>query len=751
MDKKTIFKVSGCILTAAAAIVMLVLLGRQVGVSNMSKEINPPLFDSPSYVEPGSDGLLTVNMTAKDNVILGSFNVVMVNTAGTGSGTVRFTMKDGQEELWSTEISESEVSVGEWFGIGNPPTYLENGRSYELLIEPVECDPYFIKTQLYATNKVLPFEERVFLDDINGDKELDCGISLGTEVISDKALTYGDTFYYSRVITVLAAILIICLLLAGPAKVSDFFKYIWNKSFIVKYGNEILILLMFVTFCLSIWVNGYLEGINISADSAGYLRAAVNLAAGNGFHYDALAGYNDSWFANWPILYPALIALVMKLTGLEVYVASKVLSMILVGVLLAVLRAEYGRKAWIYALCATNLGLMYLYWYSWSELPFIIFILLFALTLSKILQNDSIKIKDYIFLGCFMLLAFLTRYFGMFLFGVAAFTIFVLVLGRISGLIKEKKNAKEATADKRGFWPVIKTLLGGRVLGLIVTCGVSGVMCLLYLINNKIRNGMPSGVSRSMWWDDYVTLTNDLIKALVAEFFNIFHTDVPAYIATLKPAAGAFFIIVILIVLASYIVPKIRDFSREMTLIMTSVIYYVMFIVIRYFSSMDTFYYRFFAPATFLFTLGLTGLILKDIKSEKILKTAGFFMGAFLLILSCSYAADHISGNSIAYYDIIKMNWDEDYSEIPQKSVVIFSNLDFRSLYYRPDVTEGLIGPEDTLESLNNKYYGSDHMCILTSDAKVMAESGIYDSGITKEITNALKTAGKYCVIDLNH
>ena len=64
---------------------------------------------------------------------------------------------------------------------------------------------------------------------------------------------------------------------------------------------------------------------------------------------------------------------------------------------------------------------------------------------------------------------------------------------------------------------------------------------------------------------------------------------------------------------------------------------------------------------------------------------------------------------------------------------------------------EGLIGPEDTPESLNNKYYGSDHMCILTSDAEVMAESGIYDSEITKEITNALKTAGKYCVIDLKH
>lgn len=153
MNKKTILKISGCIFTAAAAVLMLVLLGRQVGVSNRTEEINPPLFDSPSYVEPGSEGSLTVKMTAKDNVMLGSFNLVMVNTESSGTGSVRFTMTDGTEELWSLEAAESDISVGEWFSIDNPPTYFESGKTYEMLIEPADCDPYFIKTQLYSDRK----------------------------------------------------------------------------------------------------------------------------------------------------------------------------------------------------------------------------------------------------------------------------------------------------------------------------------------------------------------------------------------------------------------------------------------------------------------------------------------------------------------------------------------------------------------------------------------------------------------------
>nr|MCR4787011.1 glycosyltransferase family 39 protein [Lachnospiraceae bacterium] len=672
-DKKSrIFKITGSVAVAALALLSLFLLNCKVGISNQMKEINPPLFDSPSYVEPGDGGLLKVEMKAYEDVTLDSFRAVMVNTESNGKGIISFSLCDDSGELWTTDVEESAVSVGEWYQIGTPQTFFEKGKTYTLKISPSDCDPYFIKTQLYATNRVLPFEESVIAADADGnEKVLDHGISLGTGIVSDKPVTFGSTFYYSYLIVIAFAVILILIIISGPETVLKKTGAFWENGVVFRFGNEILLVLFFITFCLSIYVNGYLEGINISADSAGYLREAVNMAAGNGFHYDALAGYDNTWFANWPILYPALIALFMKITGAEVYLASKILSMVLVGILLLVLRLEYGKKAWIYALCATNLGLMYLYWYSWSELPFIIFILLFALFLSKIVNREEVRMRDLAALGCFIVLAFLTRYFGMFLFGVCGFYIMVLLVRKFISLRKEAAGKIRLLA-----------LFDKKITGLIVTCAVSGVICLLYLINNKIRNGMPSGVSRSMWWDDYATLTNDLIKALIAEIFNVFHTEVPSYIASLKPRAGAAFVIIVVILLAVYVIRNTKFFSRSATLIMTSVIYYGMFIIIRYFSSMDTFYYRFFAPATFLFTLGLIEIIAGKVTKENVLKAAGSFMAFFLVIISASYLSDHISENSLSYYDIITMNWDEDYSEIPQKSVVIFSNLDFRSLYY---------------------------------------------------------------------
>ena len=67
----------------------------------------------------------------------------------------------------------------------------------------------------------------------------------------------------------------------------------------------------------------------------------------------------------------------------------------------------------------------------------------------------------------------------------------------------------------------------GKAVRLGVTAFVSGVLSMGYLLMNKVMNGMASGVSRTMWWDDYQTLTNDLIESLLTEFFNIFSMQIP--------------------------------------------------------------------------------------------------------------------------------------------------------------------------------------------------------------------------------
>ena len=730
---KLIKKVVFCMLIVLAACGILFALSRHTNITKKSEELRPPLFDTPSYVEVRDGEVLTLKLHGKKDCSVGTIAAVIVNTDSEGDGNIDFSLFKDNEEIFKTEISEKQIVVGEWTNIPGSGFGLEENTDYKLIIEARGCNPYFMKTQLEATNNVLPFEE-IVTD--NGGYNLECGISLGTILNSEDTLTYGEIFYYSETIVILAALLGLALILLGTDRCIRIIRGVFSEKNILNIGNEVFLLILFVTICFSIYINGYLEGIYISADSAGYLREAVNLAAGHGFHYDGLAGYDNTWFANWPVLYPFLIAVVMKLTGMEVYAASKVLSMILVGTLILIIRLVYKKDAWVYALFMTNLGLMYLYWYSWSELPFMIFMVLFVLSLSKILTSDNGGALKYVALGSSMVLCFLTRYFGMFTFFVTGFYILIL-------FIRQYGMARRENAI------TVRTLLGGKILPLALTLFSSGAICAGYLLNNKIQNGMPSGVSRSMWWDDYESLTNDLVKALLEEIFQVFHMETPAYISGMSYSKSVLIVITISVLLGVFAFKKCRNFSRESVFIVTACIYYGMFIVIRYFSSMDTFYYRFFAPATFLFTLGLAGLLIKYIKDKKVY---GIMLGAFtvyIAIFAISDYDDHIAEGQIPYYDIVKMNWDEDYAEIPRESVVIFSTLDYRSLYYRNDIIEGTVDPSDTMETLGNRYYGSKNMCILASDATAMLESGIYDESINTAMDDALKNAGKYCVIAL--
>lgn len=93
-----------------------------------------------------------------------------------------------------------------------------------------------------------------------------------------------------------------------------------------------------------------------------------------------------------------------------------------------------------------------------------------------------------------------------------------------------------------------------------------------------------------------------------------------------------------------------------------------------------------------------------------------------------------------AYYQELTAQWAGDYEEIPERSVVIFSDLDFRSSYYRPDVVSGDIRPEYTWEQLKEIYYGSDFLCIKKEYAKAMLEAGIYEETVSSRLREALET-----------
>ncbi len=226
------------------------------------------------------------------------------------------------------------------------------------------------------------------------------------------------------------------------------------------------------------------------------------------FQYDGLAGYR-SWFANWPVLYPACIAAVMLVTKVNAYLASKILAMLIAGLLLILMRVCFRKDAWIYALCLTNIGFLDLCYYTWSEVPFILFLFGFGLVLARILKEDHPGVKWYILLGIMGVCSFLTRYFGIYVWIVTGVYICAL-------LWKYYKQREKSDFHK--------------AVCLAITAVVSGILSVGYLMMNKIMNGMASGVSRTMWWDDFRTLTDDLIQSLLTEFFHIFFiTDTGVY------------------------------------------------------------------------------------------------------------------------------------------------------------------------------------------------------------------------------
>lgn len=714
MRQSILRKIIYSLLTAAVLGAVMLVLTHTAQNGMKTTEILPGINPDPVYVSCEEGQTLEVSLEATADFTVSGFQVLLVNIAEDSRGTLRFTVTDASSEvLLNQVVPVATITPGKWFTISGDVAFTA-GQEYRLSVFADGSSPYFMQVP-EGEGDLLPFREQVFQD----GAVLDCGISLGINQVEPTRMTYGDIFYYSVPVSLLLAFLALVCIWVGRTRVQNTVSRIPFRTYVQKYGNDFFLILLFAAICISIYSRAYLKGVYISADSAGYLREAVNLASGNGFAYDGLAGY-DSWFANWPILYPALIAAVMLITGTGAYLASKIVAMATAGLLLLIMRKCFGKDAWLYGLCLTNIGYLNLSYYTWSEIPFILFLFCFALILARILQERRPGTGWYVALGMSGLGCFLTRYYGIFVWIVVG--LYLLIL-----LTEYRKKREKA--------------LWAKTAGLTVTALVSGIISMAYLFMNKMRNGMASGVSRTMWWDDYRTLTDDLIESLLTEFFNIFSMQIPELVEGFPYQIKVFVVVGILAGTGWLVFRNCRRFTRESVLITMSVIYSVVFIGIRYFSSMDSFYFRFFEPATFLLSIGLLGLLLPYLRGKR-----GFhyFAGMVTLLIMTAVWSVYENGGMDRddnYYLALEGQWEKAYSQIPEKSVVIFNDIDFRSSYYRPDVIEGMITPGDEFEDLQNMYYGSDYLCIRAEFAAVMLESGEYRDSVSGKLKEGL--AGK--------
>jgi len=701
--------------------------------SRHQKDNTPIMTDSPIYVPLESGDELSLDAVMNQDIEVQAVSVVMVNLDANGTGRIHVIITDNSgNEISDGYVDESYIKVGEWTKL-NVSFEAKKDEHIVIRIIPENCNPYLMYVP-ESGMKLMPFAETV---SINGE-DIQKNVSIGITSHSD-AISVSPIIVFCAIIMGLIVFSLSRIIWLGKEKSKELMDDSKARKYLTSHWNGYFLLLIFIYLAVGVFSVAYKNGIYITADSAGYLREAVNMYAGNGYSYDGLAGYK-SWFANWPILYPAMICASMIVTKTESYAASKIVTLVLVLLIIGVLKLKYKNKAWIYSLALLNLGFISLTYYTWSEMPFMLFILLFGLKLGDIVcETAEVRTRDYILLAVYGILAFLTRYFGIFVWAVAGLYILLFLWRYIR--TKEKCYA-------------------GKAVRLTITAAISGMVSFGYLLMNKIQNGMPSGVSRSDWWDDYVQLTKDLIDSLVTEVFNAFHINISRYVLSVNYPIKVIFVLVIVALIVWVVVKNLSIYERETVMILMAGIYYCMFIVIRYFSSMDTFYFRFFEPASFLASLGLIGLCIKkyeatdrSIATRKLVRIAFTLITFFTALGIIQVASNGLMLKPYDYYSVAQAEWDKAYAEIPERSVVIFSDLDFRSQYYRPDVVEGEMYPSDSMEDIRSRFYGSKNLVIQKEYAEVMIDSGEYDSEVSDFLASGLDTgaeAAKYISIPLN-
>ncbi len=731
MTYKTVLAVI-CVLVLS--ILCLLALRRPAGNAYKTDRLIPKIGSMPVYAELKDGEEYVTTYTPDNNMTVVSLYMLLVNLEEKASDSPYISVAvypqdaSGNEAVYCDDIEIDVLVNGEWTNV--PASFdMTAGTAYKLSFTPHGAEPYFMIAYDYEP-----------------------GISLGFEVNSGNRLTYADLFYHSTIIVILFTLVLIIYIILGRETLSECFKAVSDKSVVTKKTTAgalcvIFLLLLFGALSLDIYKTAYMDGIYITADSDGYLREAVNILYGNGFSYEGLAGYK-SHFANWPIIYPAMIAGMMFITGANAYLASKYVAMAVIALILIVLYVEYEKDAWIYALALTNTGFLGLAYNTWSEIPFILFMIIFGMTLGRIVKKSVPKTSDYIMLCVSALATFLTRYFGIYLWFVAGAYLVMMFVRLVADLRQKGEDDPDASGYTAKRADAVR-----RLVFTALSMSVSAVMAFLYLMMNKMRNGYPTGVSRGTWWDDIATLTDDLIESLLTEVFNVFSVSIPDFIENMSYEGKAWIVVAVIAMVAVFIHRLLPACNKKdifggymntpCVFIVMAVFYYVIFTAVRYRSSMDTFYFRFFAPATVMLVIGIIGLILK----KGVRGGAYVTLMAVTLILILISFADTAAGiregsKDRDYYDIATMTWDDAYDEIPARSVIIWNPIDYRSSWYRPDVYSGELFMSDTWDGLCERFDGSDYICISRTDAQVIVSEQDYDESIRDHMSRALSAGG---------
>ncbi|MDB5274715.1 MAG: hypothetical protein JWO58_3082 [Chitinophagaceae bacterium] len=370
------------------------------------------------------------------------------------------------------------------------------------------------------------------------------------------------------------------------------------------------LLLSFVLIVVALAVRILAESTSyVSPDSQYYLSAADHLIQGKGLKaINPVAPGEESYFAVWPAGYPLCIAAVAAIGQTSVLMASKLVNLIFLGLIFMLLYRWFGERAWFVALYFCSYAMLEIYSYTWSEAPFLFFVLLLCYTLTKDMEG---KTDRWLFLrlsGCLILL-FLFRYAGL---------IYYAGIGLIAVYWMYKKNVR-------------------RVMQYTGALAMAGVFTLCYFYVNRQMTGHYTGIG------DRVQLQQESIN----EFLILF---LQGLINQCSIARNYFFngegdllyvlllvvqlIVVVVLIVYEKLLPShiVKDTSVKV-LVAFSLFYLGVIFVLRKIQPFDPFDYRIMAPFSLpLFIAGL-GYMIKPEVEAYFHKTKFWVMGFMLLSL----------------------------------------------------------------------------------------------------------------------
>ncbi|MDR1702453.1 MAG: hypothetical protein LBR56_06735, partial [Sporomusaceae bacterium] len=351
--------------------------------------------------------------------------------------------------------------------------------------------------------------------------------------------------------------------------------------------------------------------------------------------------------------YPVCISIIAKLTGFSVFWASKTCNILFAFIGFLILKKYFTKDFLIYSMVFFIPGISRIFTYTWSEVPFIVFLLLLSITLNKFIEAKKTSASLYISLFFICVGLFLSRYIGIFSVGLISLVAIWVIY------------------KKRDFVSASKLLL---------TASCVGIICFLYLYNNYTQTGFITGMPRIASPESNFQLLKMLSKAQIYELLG----GAPSRIIS--------FFYSFLLSWTIYKTMKYKKTAENSSkiyfgVLSVGIIYWLSIVVIRWISQFDGFSFRLLGPSTMLFFIAGIIYLQKNLDSihynhiKKVLLS-----GMIFIFIASNYIYPiykHFFKEIPNYAQTIEST-REKYKQIEDESIVAFASVHLN--YLRPSI-----------------------------------------------------------------